>query len=84
MKIDCYGFKETSVDYFKRKLSAVDVATSGTYTYIRYSKEDSGPIHRIEENASGITYIRWAYGAWDNRASLTYTADLNSPIKIND
>ena len=76
--IDCYGFSKTSVDYFKRQKVPVNITTSGNYTYLRFSTEETGPIHRIENSGSSSS-IMWAYGAWSDRESLTYDTDLNTP-----
>ena len=82
IKIDCYGWQSTSHDYFARKKSAVDVAESGNYTYVRFSLDETGPVHRIEESG-GEVHVRWAYGAWTDRASLDFSHELNQPMDIN-
>ena len=80
-RIDCYGFQSTSVDYFSRKKQAVDIATAGNYTYIRFSTDEVTCIHRIEES-DGATHIRWAYGAWTDRETLNYDLELNEAREI--
>lgn len=82
IKIDSYGFQPTSVDYFKRKLKVSDVAKSsdGKITYMRFTVGSPCPIHRIDES-DGVS-IRWAYGEWEQRESLNYENDLNTPLEI--
>ena len=81
--IDCFGYLKTSVDYFNRRPDAVDIVTSGNYTYIRYTTDANCAIWRIDSSVSGTTAIRWAYGAWANRASLTYDHHLNESMDID-
>ena len=80
--IDCYGFSNTSVDFFSKKKVVADMATSGDYTYLRFSLDDVGPIHRIK-NGETSSNIRWAYGSWTARETLTYSNDLNTPVTLN-
>ena len=81
--IDCYGYNHLSVDYLSRKRMPFDVEETDTRIYIRFSTQDVGPIHCIQHDESGHTFIRWAFGSWANRANLTYAADLNTPIEID-
>ena len=82
MLIDSYGNKSISVDYFKRKKQFHESVKDGNFTYIRFSTDATGPIHRIDESIADNPKLLWAYGAWEDRATLTYTADLNTPIDI--
>ena len=81
--IDPYDYLNTSSDYFNRKRNPVDVAESGDTTYIRFYSSDVGPVHRITK-ADGVTSMRWAYGSWANRASLSYATDLNTPLTVTE
>lgn len=82
MKIDCYGYRETSRDYFKRVKKASDIAETTDCIYVKFSAENIGPIHKITSGTDGTTSIRWAYGDWENRTSIEYTATLNDYIEI--
>ena len=83
--IDCYGHDATSERFQKREYRKhpylIDSA-EGT-TYVCFSKSAKRPIHRIVENG-GNTEILWAFGSWDERASLNYTSTLNDPIMISE
>lgn len=48
----------------------VDEATAGT-VYLCYANTANRAIRRIT-TADGVTTIEWAYGAWADRATLTY------------
>ena len=48
----------------------VDSSTPGT-VYICYKPDPKRIIKRIV-TSSGTTTIEWSYGAWDDRATLTY------------
>ncbi len=85
MMIDCYGHAATSERYQRRdyrKLPYLIAADGGT-TYVCFSKSAKRPIHRIVESGGG-TEVLWAFGAWDNRANLTYAATLNDPLTVDD
>lgn len=71
MQIDQYGFEATSVDFHKRKLQPYRVAETGDITYLCFGDGDLRPIHRITKTGSE-TVIEWAYGAWADRATLSY------------
>ncbi len=71
MQIDQYGFEATSVDFHRRKLQPYHVAEGGDITYLCFDNGDLRPIHRITKTGSE-TVIEWAYGAWSDRATLSY------------
>ena len=71
MQIDQYGFEATSVDFHKRKLQPYRVAEDGDITYLCFDDGDLRPIHRITKTGSE-TVIEWTYGAWGDRATLSY------------
>lgn len=82
MLIDSYGFPSTSVDYFHRKKQFAESAKAGNYTYIRFGTEDIGPIQRLDESDPDNPKLLWAYGSWADKANLTFSVDLNTPIDI--
>lgn len=55
----------------------VDASTEGV-TYICFDAGAKRAIRRITES-DGVTTIEWAWGAWANRASLSYVP-INTPI----
>ena len=65
--IDCYG---RDIHFPAPKPVAYKVATDGDYTYVCYSSQDPCAIMRID-SSDGVT-LTWAYGAWADRATLTY------------
>lgn len=79
-KIDCYGNKSNSCDFFHRELKAYQVdKASDSVTYIRFSTADNCAIQRVSKDGN-ITTMAWTYGAWANRTTLTYDTDLNTPL----
>ena len=83
--IDCYGHIASSKRYQRRdyKKQPYLIASDGEVTYICFSRAAKRPIHRIVENG-GDTEILWAFGAWEDRANLTYTATLNDALAVDD
>lgn len=79
MRIDCYGHPHS---YSRTSLKPCEIAEESGYTYMRFTTDSVGPIHRIDATESGVTKIMWAYCAWADRASLEYTHTLNDPIEI--
>ena len=71
MQIDQYGFEAMSVDFHRRKLQPYRVAEAGDVTYLCFDNGDLRPIHRITKTGSE-TVIEWAFGAWADRATLSY------------
>lgn len=84
MKRDCYGHAIIDPFYRQPRLTPCEVVEADGYTYMRFTTDDVGPIHRIDAAESGVTKIMWAYGAWDDRATLEYTHTLNEPIEIQE
>ena len=81
--IDCYGHLKGSVEYmndaFAKKAYLVD--TSGSVTYICFDEKPERAIHKITVDG-GTTTIAWAFGAWDDRATLAFTTPLSTPITV--
>lgn len=83
MQIDSYGFPYTS-SWFKRKeLEPYQIKVVGTVTYFNFSAAPKGPIHRLERFSDGSYRQTWAYGAWENAASLTYVP-INETLEIEE
>lgn len=80
---DCYGFDATSSNYMRMKKQPADVEIVGDVTYMRFSTDDIGPIHRVTVDGS-TTSIRWAYGSWSGKTALAFNADLNTPINTEE
>lgn len=81
MMYDCYNFKHNQTAFFMTKKGSpveVDSSTQGV-TFVRYGTGDLCSIHKIA-TADGVTTIKWALGAWANRASLEYNAGLDEAI----
>ena len=73
MQIDCYGFGATSQFFKRRELLAHLVSKEGDGTvYMCFGREGRRPIHRIAKAGPGLWEAGWAWGAWDDRASLEY------------
>lgn len=72
---DRYGNYQGTIPSAPGKIVPYIVSKEGEYTYICY---DNGPlraIQRVHKYSSGgatITVIENAYGAWADRATLTY------------
>ena len=60
----------------------VDASAEDGTVYIRYANDNICAITRIS-TADGVTTIEWAYGAWADRASLTYVP-INEAIVVED
>lgn len=82
MVIDCYGYESQSPFYQRRRKQLYESSKEGGVTFLRFSRDETGPIHRIEE-LDGITRISWSYGSWADRKTLAYETDLNTPIEIS-
>ena len=81
---DCYGHRVPVGLYERIPLKPCEVVEADGYTYMRFTTDAVGPIHRIDTTESGTTKIMWAYGAWADRATLEYTHTLNEPIEIQE
>ena len=85
--IDCYGNRNDRVsDRFntprgKKRPYLVDEAGNGV-TYVCFDNTPERAIQRSVKTGN-ITTIAWAFGAWDNRANLSYTATLNEPLTVD-
>ena len=85
MLYDSYGFKHSQTAfYFARKGTPARVEDAGDgVCYIAYTGSgndlDKCAIWRVQ-TTDGVTDVRWAIGAWDDRASLEYTATPDQPI----
>lgn len=84
MKRDCYGHAVIDPFFRPPKLTPCEIVEAGGYTYLRFTTAPVGPIHRIDATQEGVTKIMWAYGAWADRAALTYDHTLNEPIEIQE
>ena len=84
--IDCYGHPATSERFqrenFRKRPYLID-KRSDSVTYVCFDATAKCAIHRISVYDTE-TEIRWAFGAWANRASLNYSATLNDPITVDD
>lgn len=69
-KVDKYGRRGITLD--EPLPYKVDSSTDGT-TYMCFSDEAETMIHRYV-TADGVTTTTKAWGAWANRATLTYVA----------
>lgn len=58
------------------------VDASGEVTYICYFDTPRRAIHRLS-TVNGVTSCHWAYGRWEDRASLTYIP-INEPMEVED
>lgn len=84
MLIDCYGYESSSI-YFRNKEKHIhECAKSGSITYLRFSTDEVGPIHKIDETDPADRKIMWAYGAWEDRESLDYKTDKNTPLEVSE
>ena len=75
---DCYGRPFGSG---RKPKQAYEVVENDGTTYIRFSNNDKGAIHRVVE-ANGTTTIAWTYGNWSNKENLDYNLSLNQPYVI--
>jgi len=82
MTIDCYGYPIGDSRFQKEKRSFYELTKDGTFTYFRFSKEDVGAIHRLEEVDASNSKLTWAYGSWNGKSSLTFDTDLNTAKTI--
>lgn len=82
MLVDCYGYGITDPFYQRKKKNFYESATSGSITYMRFSTEDIGPIHKLDQTDADNPVLTWTYGSWTDRATLTYSVDLNTSINI--
>lgn len=81
---DHWGNRESSVNFIGSRVRdpepyVIDEATAGT-TFICYADTPNRAIRRITE-ADGITTVEWAYGAWEERASLNYVP-INETVEV--
>lgn len=81
--IDCYGFPNTDSRFKKRKALFYESAEAGGgVTYVRFSAASTCVIHRITTTDT-TAKIEWTYGAWSDRATLSYPNTLNDTITID-
>lgn len=82
--IDCYEHPASSERYqranFEKKAYLVDKSSEST-TYVCFSSNPKRAIHRISVSGD-VTEIAWAFGEWEDRESLTFETDLNTPLNI--
>ena len=74
MRRDRFGRSGESLNYGREEFTAVewdDVTTAGV-VYLRGNYDDVCVIQKVDTTTRKIT---WAYGAWAQRASLTYGTD---------
>lgn len=85
MFYDHFGNRMSSVNFIHNRGGRdpepymVDESTAGT-TYICYANTAKRAIRRITE-AGGVTTVEWAYGAWEQRASLEYVP-INNLVEV--
>ena len=72
MQTDCYGFPATSEFYQKRALEPFRVKTDGVFVYACFRDESPTAIHRLENKGDGEWEQTWAWGDWNDAASLDY------------
>lgn len=82
--VDQFGRPSTH-PYFKdasNPLAAyqIDDSTTGV-TYIRYSADDECVVQKVS-TADSVTTVEVAFGAWADRASLTFQ-QVNEPLIID-
>ena len=82
MVIDAYGYPVNHALFLRGQKGVADKIVDGTTTYLRYSKEDIGPIWKIEEAVDGSVTIRWGYGSWADYSNVTYDHDTNQPMNV--
>lgn len=79
MHIDKWGEPHIHVVHETIEPYMVDKSTAGV-TYICYFNTPERIIRRITED-NGVTTIEYAWGAWDDRTTLTYS-EINRGIEI--
>ena len=74
MSNDKFNRPAQSLNYGRKEFTPVewDDTTTDGVIYLRGDYSDSCIIQKVDNSAKTIT---WAYGAWANRANLTYGND---------
>ena len=74
MSKDKFNRPADSLNYGREEFTAVewDSTTTAGVVYLRGDYADTCVIQKVDTTARKIT---WAYGAWSQRASLTYGTD---------
>lgn len=73
MLIDNMGFDEKSPFFMRKELSPFIVLPAGEVTYSCFKNTTPRAIHRVTTDpATGQKTMEWAWGAWEDRATLTY------------
>ena len=84
--IDCYGHPAASERFqrenFRKRPYLVDRADDST-TYLCFDAAPRRAIHRISVNEN-VTEIKWAFGSWEDREFLDYSATLNEPLPVDE
>jgi hypothetical protein len=80
--IDCYGWPSTSEFYMQKKKTAFEIRTVGSKTFVRFDNKAKCAIWCLDETSG--TKLAWNYGTWASAESLTYTADLATPLTIEE
>jgi len=79
MMKDCYGYDANPEMTFRKDKKPYQIDSSNGTTYLRFDAADICAIHKITVQGT-VTTITWAYGAWADRATLTYDKTLNETI----
>lgn len=73
MLIDNMGFDEKSPFFMARELPSYIVLPAGDMTYLCFQNTTPRTIHRVTKDpATGQVTTEWAWGSWENRATLNY------------
>ena len=84
--IDCFGNRNDlhpgrfNSPAGKKRPYIVDEAGNGV-TYVCFDNKPKRTIQRSIKT-DNVTTITWAFGSWDDRATLNYTATLSETLTV--
>lgn len=77
-----YGFEATSEFFRRKELDAHLIKKIDGVLYVCYGEGELRPIHRLDKDEGGSLRLMWAYGRWDEAATLRYIP-INETMEIN-
>ena len=89
MIVDCFGRRAGSAE-FRSPVEPLpylyDAGGESGPAYVCFDESEKRAIHRITTGSDGVKKVEFAYGAWADRASLTYQPvnGVNGKLEVTE
>lgn len=89
MIVDCFGRRAGSAD-FRNPVEPLpylyDAGGENGPAYVCFDEAPTRAIHRITTGSDGLKKVEFAYGAWADRATLTYQPvnGVNGKLEVTE